>query len=150
MNPHPVHHGSAVLHHFTAGHKQQLENRSWRAQRGRRAQRRLWHHKDTENTEFRNRTKIFGHGFSDFLIPLCLCGKKIPLCVLLWKGAKGEEEDSEKNCGTTKTQRTPSFGIGLNLRTRIFSDFLIPPCLCAFVVKKSPLRPPSPSASSPD
>jgi len=30
MNPHPVHHGSAVLHHFTAGHKQQLEIRGER------------------------------------------------------------------------------------------------------------------------
>jgi hypothetical protein len=92
MNPHPVHHGSAVLHHFTAGHKQQLENRPLgRAQRG------IFYHKDTENTEFRNRIKIFRHGFSDFLIPpcsLCLCGKKIPLRVLsrLAKAAASEDQ----------------------------------------------------------
>ncbi len=93
MNPHPVHHGSAVLHHFTAGHKQQLEIRGERQGEGRGRREELSHHKDTENTEFRNRIKILDTDFPIFL----------------------------------------------SLRV-----------LCVSVVKKSPPRPPSPSASSPD
>jgi hypothetical protein len=71
MNPHPVHHGSAVLHHFTAGHKQQLE---------------------------------------------------------IHESAEGEARGRRGEFLTTETQRTQSFGNGLNFRTRILSNFLLPRC----------------------